>query len=760
MASTTFTAFGTLLGIAAAHPLRRFLPVRLRAVEVAGAGLLGAVIIGPGVELALGVSRGESLSLASVLLVSLLTALVAALLLGKAGALDDEAPDLMVSVGVVLAAFAFVPLANLPSAHQYAPWYALAMTYWLAVGGGVLLALFLLVKLFPLITRGWANLAERAMRIPAGVFVGSAAIAGVVLAAVLFTICFGRQPQDVDEAAQLWHAKILLSGRLTLPVDPNVEFFMMDDMVSHGRWFSQYPIGGPAFAALGVAAHAAWLLNPVLIGLTIVGVHAFARRAYGEATARAATVLFALAPFALFMGASYMNCIPVLWLASVAMAQAAIWMYADTGRRLDMSAALIGLAVGAAVTVRPLDGIVLAAVVGALQLTCAGRDLRKWKSFGWQVGAGLVPIALLCYANYRTTGSPFRLGYELLYGDATRLGFHLDPYGLPHTPARALAYASKYLLQLSLMLFEWPVPALGVLIAGLLVLRRPTRWDYFLVALLGAQTLAYALYWFNGAFRGPRYLVTALPAVVILVARAPFLLSATTRGTVKRMVPLVLPACVLLTWLAFPIKASVAGRVRQYQRETSAGARVDPARVAQEAGIHHALVFVNEDSRNRALRQLWALGILQGDALQLLASGPVCAARLAIEAEYALGPGHETGRLQRMEHEITSYRPASPLPEPCLEDVRRDAAGTAPYRQFLSANSIDAHGNVAGDVIYVLDLGARNNLLRQRFGDRTWYRFGARTTASADQPALVPYDAAEREVSSGEAAQPMLSQRP
>lgn len=746
MANATLTAFGTLLGIAAAHPLRRFLPERLRTVAVVGSGLLGGVVAGRGVEVAIGISHTESLPLAPVLLVSLLIALIAALLLGRAGALGDEAPDMIVSVALVLTAFAFVPLANLPLAHEYAPWYSLALMYWLSVGGGVLLTLFLLARLFPLITRGWAKLAEWAMRVPTAVFVGSAAIAGVVLAAVLFTVCFGRQPQDVDEAAQLWHAKILLSGRLTLPVDPNVEFFMMDDMISHGRWFSQYPIGGPAFAALGVAAHAAWLLNPVLIGLTIVGVHAFARRAYGEPTARAATVLFALAPFALFVGASYMNCIPVLCLASVAMAQLAIWMSADTGRRLDTSAALTGLAVGLAFTVRPLDGLVLAVVVGGLQLTYAGRDLRKWKSLGWQVGAGLVPIAVLCYVNYRTTGSPFRLGYELLYGDATRLGFHLDPYGLPHTPVRALAYASKYLLQLSLMLFEWPLPALGVLIAGLLVLRRPNRWDYFLVAMLGAQTLAYALYWFNGAFRGPRYLVTALPAVVILVARAPFLLSAATRGTVKRMVPLVLPTCVLLTWLAFPIRASVAGRARQYRRETSPAARVDPTRLAREAGIHHALVFVNEDSRNRALRQLWALGILQGDALQLLASGPLCATRLAIDAEYALGPGRAEGRLQRMEHEITSYQPTSPLAGPCLEDARRDAAGTATYRQFLSANSIDAHGNVAGDVIYVLDLGARNNLLRQRFGDRTWYRFGARTTVSGNQPALLPYADAEQDV--------------
>jgi hypothetical protein len=514
---------------------------------------------------------------------------------------------------------------------------------------------------------------------------------------------------------------------------------MMDDMISGARWYSQYPIGGPAFVALGMATGAAWLLNPVLIGLTVIGVYTFARRAYGEGVARASAALFALAPFPLFVGASYMNCVPVLWLASVAMAQLAAWVDAESPRDLARSAALVGLSIGTAVTVRPLDGIVLALVIGGMQLVMAGRNAARWKSVAWGAAAGLVPLTLLCYVNARTNGAPFRLGYEILYGDATRLGFHVDPYGVPHTPVRALAYTSKYLLQLSLTLFEWPVPALGVLVAGLLVLRRPSRWDHFLLALLGVQIVAYALYWFNGVFRGPRYLLTALPAVVILVARAPFLITERSRGVARRVAPLALPVFVLLTWLVVPSRASVAGRARAYKRETSLPARVDPAGLASRHGLHRALVFVNEDSRNRALRQLWALGLRQGDALQLLASGPVCASRLAIDAEYARAGATSEGRVQRLEHDIASFDPSAPLPAPCTDDLRRDQDGTATYRQFLAANSIDARGRVDGDVVYVLDLGPRNELLRARFGDRTWYRFGARTSAADPTPDLRPY---------------------
>jgi hypothetical protein len=278
-----------------------------------------------------------------------------------------------------------------------------------------------------------------------------------------------------------------------------------------------------------------------------------------------------------------------------------------------------------------------------------------------------------------------------------------------------------------------------VLIAGLLVLRRPSRWDYFLLAFIGLQTVAYALYWFNGVFRGPRYLLPALPAVIILVARAPFLITATSKGVTRRVAPLALPVFVLLTWLAFPSRVSVAGRARGYRRETSLPARVDPAQLAREHSLHHALVFVNEDSRNRALRQLWALGLRQGDALQLLASGPLCASRLAIDAEYALPASSSAGRLQRLEHSIASFDPSAPPPPACLDDARRDQSGTATYRQFLAANGIDANGRVGGDVVYVLDLGPRNELLRQRFGDRAWYRFGARAGDRDPTPVLARY---------------------
>jgi hypothetical protein len=633
------------------------------------------------------------------------------------------------AAALVLAVLGFVPLANMLTEKRYAPWFTLVLAYWIVVGGALLILLVLAARWKPQwLERAETAIGRRAMRVPPAVFVGIVAAFATIAAATIAIVCFGRQPQDVDEAATLWQAKILTSGRLWLPADPNPEFFAMDDTIFLGRWYAQYPVGAPALLALGIVTRLAWLLNPVLVGLTVVSVHAFARRAYGERVARLAALLTAFAPFVLFMGASYMSYVPLVLLATVAMTQLVVWHDASSPRALVKSAALIGVSLGVAFLVRPLDALVLSIVIGVMQLLRlkqAGERARL-KSMGWQLVAGGLLVAIQLWVNARTTGSPVVFGYDVLYGAANRLGFHLDPYGAMHTPARGLSYASKYMLQLNSVLFEWPLPALGLVVAGLFALRRPSRWDYFLLALIGAQLITYSLFWSEGMFRGPRYIFTIVPAVIILVARAPFLAAQSTSGILRRVAPLVIPACLLFTWLPVWSNASIAGRVRRYRR-LAAATRVDPVSLARQQGLQHALVFVNQDSKNRALHRLWALGLSQGDALRLLGSAPVCAVRLAIDAEEAMAPRRVEGRLERLVQHATRIDPNAPLPAACADDARRDAAGWTSFTPFFPANQIGPDGRLNGDVVYALDLGEHNEVLRGRFGDRMWYRFDARS---------------------------------
>ena len=644
---------------------------------------------------------------------------------------------------LVLCVVGLYPLANRLTDGDALPWYDHARAFWLVIGGALLVVLLLLAHWKPALIDGiWDAVTGYVLRVPPRLFLGGVALFAFVAAAAFAVLCFGRQPHNADEVAQLFHAKILLSGRLALPSDPNPEFFGMDNMIDRHRWYSQFPIGGPAVLAIGIALRAAWLVNPALLALSVLSVYGFARRAYGEPVARATALLFALSPFALFMAASFMNHVPVLWLTSVAMMQLAIWVDAEHSRDANRAALLIGVALGGAFTIRPLDALVVAGVIGVMQLARLRGSAVRVRSLVVQIVAGLLPVAVLFVVNMRTNGAPMRLGYEVLYGSAHQLGFHLDPYGALHTPARAITFASKYLLQLNVFLFEWPLPVVGVIAAGLIALRRPTRWDFFLIALLFAQVVAYGAYWHDGTFRGPRFLFTAMPAIIILTARAPFVIAAMSHGAVRRTTMLALPACVLFAWLAVGVSSSVPGRMRMYARGSPV-TRVDPNEMARTAGLHNALVFINEGVAARNLHYLWELGLSRGNAARLMGSASACAVRVSIDAEAAVRPARMQGRLDRLVNGALAFDARAPRAEPsvCVEDVRRDNERSAAFAPFFPANTIDANGRIGGPVVYALDLGEHNEVLRSRFGDRSWYRFGFRLASGDSAPTLIPYAA-------------------
>jgi len=118
--------------------------------------------------------------------------------------------------------------------------------------------------------------------------------ATVVLSSIIALEVFGGGANTSDEIAQLWHAKILLSGRLFLPPDPNPEFFSLETVVDRGRWYSQFPIGGAIVAIPGALTGMPWLTNSVLAGFSAVLLYRFGQRAYGEGLGRLGAFLFVL----------------------------------------------------------------------------------------------------------------------------------------------------------------------------------------------------------------------------------------------------------------------------------------------------------------------------------------------------------------------------------------------------------------------------------------------------------------------------------
>jgi hypothetical protein len=75
-----------------------------------------------------------------------------------------------------------------------------------------------------------------------------------------------------------------------------------------------------------------------------------------------------------------------------------------------------------------------------------------------------------------------------------------------------------------------------------------------------------------------------------------------------------------------------------------------------------------------------------------------------------------------------------------------------PYALFLAQQRIDANGRIGGDVVFARDFGARDELLRARFGDRAWYRYRPPTSLSDTALAFVPYSPATPAIASARSA--------
>ena len=337
-----------------------------------------------------------------------------------------------------------------------------------------------------------------------------------------------------------------------------------------------------------------------------------------------------------------------------------------------------------------------------------------------------------------------------------RLGFHVDPTGTTHTLHRALEYGVMYVSELNMFAMMWPVPLLLVVVACLLSMRRATRWDALLLGLFWAQVVAYAAYWHQGQFLGPRFLYTALPTVVVLVARAPFLIGDRVRGFGRRAALVFTLVCVAGAWCV-PAQAYGVWGMARAVRNSRRVLKVDIAGAVREANVHRALVLLHEPFGVRLLHRLWAVGMPRSDAAILFVRSDACSLLTAVRAAEADSntpraaksaaivlataryvPGDSALRVADATVRISSR---ASLTVPCRAEIEDDAnLGGAPFGPALYLEPIGVDGRIDGDVIYVADLGERNALLRARFADRTWYRLSVvRAGDRSLRPVVTPY---------------------
>ncbi len=635
--------------------------------------------------------------------------------------------------------FGFFPWANWISGGHEAEWYSLVAADWLngsaiVVGGAVVLTI--LARRLPLWREGAVRpMLDRYELHPGRWILGIALVSGL-LYAIVAQIVLGGRPLLIDEIVQTFQAHIFAQGRLWMPAGAHPEFFSSMHIIdTGGRVYGQFPAGGPAMMLLGTLLGAEWVVGPISGSVAVVAFGYLARRLDTRPGVRlGATLLFAFAPFTVFMSGSHMNHVTTLMWLVIGVAALASVVAAPTPRPL--LAFVSGLAFGAAATIRPVDALAFAAPAGVWYLWRSATRPGRWRDM-LAAGIGvLLPVGALLWVNAHTTGHPLLFGYSVLWGASHNLGFHETPWGIPHSPARGVELLNLYVLRLQTYLFETPVPSLVPAAVALAFCRRLNPLDRYLLASTAAVLGLYFAYWHDGFYLGPRFMYPLIPILVLWTARLPAILKerfgagAVYRATVY--------SYGIAALIAIFVSAPLRGR-------TYAGGMISPrwnaTAAEQEAGIENALVLVRESWGAQLMVRLWALGIERPDGEMLYRSVDRCRLENGIAVlEASDQRGSEALRLLRpltkdadrvVKVEFSTDPTARILPgEPysmlCRQRIIEEAAGFTVLPPLLLANR---HGN-----IFARDLHARDTLLLEAYPDRPIYLLKPPSTRVGDDP--------------------------
>ncbi len=353
-----------------------------------------------------------------------------------------------------------------------------------------------------------------------------AALFALIACALLSIVAYERVPHVPDELTSLVQAKMFASGRLWLPPTPVPEAFAIDLMVFQpDRWYSTFAPGWPAALTVGTFLGAPWLTNPVLTALNVLLVDRALRPWVGERTSVLAALLYAVSPWTLFLGMSFMS--HAFTLACAMSAAIAVAKLREGGR---LTWALVaGLGIGGVGLTRPLDAVAIAVPLGLWALVQNG-SLHLVRAGAITLVSAAVGALVLPY-NRALTGSArtfpvMNFWDEAAWPGVNALGFGsergMGPNGLDplagHGPLDVLINANLNLTQLNVDLFGWGLASLLPLVF-LMVRGRLSRGARVLVGFCVWVVAVQSLYYFSGgADFGARYWYLAAVPVFALSA--------------------------------------------------------------------------------------------------------------------------------------------------------------------------------------------------------------------------------------------------
>jgi hypothetical protein len=369
---------------------------------------------------------------------------------------------------------------------------------------------------------------------PGGVdrFCVATAVAVTLVSSLLSWFVYQNHPHIPDEVSYLYQARTFAAGKVALPAPPAPAGFDVDLMTyEKDRWFSPVPPGWPAVLTLGELAGAPWLVDPVLGGLCIILAYLLLREICSRRTARFCIILLATSPWFLFMCMNFMtHTVSLLWALAAGLGVARSRRTGKIGW-----ACLAGVAVGMGTLIRPLDGMIVAAVAGAWAIGIGGRRLR-FPSLATLAAAAAMVSALAMPFNRALTGDPGRppiMAYtDKYYGSGSNaygfgpnrgLGWQLDPYP-GHTFGESLINDNLNMFSVNIELLGWATGSL-ILIAALGFGGGMRRLDWAMLAVILVVLAAYTPYWYSGGpdFGARYWYLILLPAILLSVRGMQFL---------------------------------------------------------------------------------------------------------------------------------------------------------------------------------------------------------------------------------------------